>query len=81
MNRGDPQCRRVVEILTDYLEGALGVEDRVALEQHLLLCGPCAIYLEQLRSTIELTGLLREEDVPPEVMAGVVGLLEEGQDV
>lgn len=77
MSSGDVSCRHVVDVLTDYLEGALAVEERVALEQHLLLCEGCAIYLEQLRTTIDLTGQLREEDVPPAVMNNLMRMVKE----
>jgi anti-sigma factor RsiW len=62
-------CREVVEILGDYLEGAMPPEDRVRLEQHLADCDGCAAYLEQLRVTIRLGGRLSEEAAAPEAMA------------
>lgn len=78
MNRDDVACRQVVEVLTDYLEGVLPVEDRAALEQHLVLCEECATFLDQLRTTIGLTGRLRAEDVPDAVMSTVMRVVEEG---
>jgi predicted anti-sigma-YlaC factor YlaD len=62
-------CREVVEILGDYLEGAMTPEDRVRLEEHLADCDGCAAYLEQLRVTIRLSGRLTEEAVSSRVMA------------
>jgi anti-sigma factor RsiW len=62
-------CREVVEILGDYLDGAMTPEDRARLEQHLADCDGCTAYLEQLRSTIRLSGRLSEEAVSPEAMA------------
>jgi predicted anti-sigma-YlaC factor YlaD len=62
-------CREVVEILGDYLEGAMAPQDRVRLEEHLAACEGCTTYLEQLRTTIRLSGRLPEEAVPPETMA------------
>jgi predicted anti-sigma-YlaC factor YlaD len=62
-------CREVVEILGDYLEGAMTPEDRVRLEQHLADCDGCTAYLEQLRVTIRLSGRLSEEAVSSEAMA------------
>ena len=62
-------CREVVEILGDYLEGAMAPEDRLRLEEHLADCEGCDAYLEQLRVTIGLSGRLSEEPVPPEAMA------------
>jgi anti-sigma factor RsiW len=61
-------CDEAVTMVTDYLEGALSVDERAVLEHHLTVCDPCATYLEQMRETIRLTGTLREEDVPEPVM-------------
>ena len=62
-------CQEVVELLGDYLEGAMAPDDRARLEQHLAGCQGCAAYLDQLRTTIRLSGRLPEEPVPPEAMA------------
>jgi predicted anti-sigma-YlaC factor YlaD len=58
-------CRELVELVTDYLEGAMPPADRVVLEQHLVFCKGCETYLEQMRDTMRVVGALREEDVPP----------------
>jgi anti-sigma factor RsiW len=62
-------CQEVVELLGDYLEGAMAPEDRERLEEHLAECDDCAAYLEQLRTTIRLSGRLSEEAVSPAAMA------------
>ena len=59
-------CRDFVELVTDYLEGALPPRARAAVEAHLAGCEGCTRYLEQIRTTIRLTGRLRERDVAPE---------------
>jgi anti-sigma factor RsiW len=59
-------CHTLVELVTDYLEGALPEADRERLEAHLAACDGCTRYLEQIRTTIRLTGRLREEDVDAE---------------
>jgi predicted anti-sigma-YlaC factor YlaD len=64
----DLTCREVVELVTDYLDGAMAPEDRIALEEHLVYCLGCDVYLEQMRETIRLTGTLREEDMSPEAL-------------
>ena len=74
MNRDEVQCREVVAVLTDYLEGALPVEERVALEQHLLICEGCTGFLAQLRTSIVLTGALEVDEVPPRLMDAVLRL-------
>ena len=49
-------CQEFVEVLTDYLEGALEPAERADVERHLVICRGCSNYTEQMRSTI---GLLR----------------------
>jgi predicted anti-sigma-YlaC factor YlaD len=59
-------CHEVVELVTDYIEGALSPEVRGRVEEHLGLCDGCSTYLEQMRETIRLTGMVREEEIPEE---------------
>jgi anti-sigma factor RsiW len=59
-------CREVVELVTDYLEGALPADVRERVEAHLADCDGCTRYLDQMRQTIRLTGMLTEEQVPEE---------------
>jgi anti-sigma factor RsiW len=59
-------CQDLVELVTEYLEGALDDDRRAAVEAHLADCEGCSKYLEQMRTTILLTGRLREEQIPPE---------------
>lgn len=57
-------CHEVIGIITDYLEGALPADDRRRVEEHLAICDGCTTYLEQMRDTIRLTGMLTEEQIP-----------------
>jgi predicted anti-sigma-YlaC factor YlaD len=63
------ECRQVVEVLTDFLEGGMPPAERVRLEQHLAMCEGCMNYLEQLQGTIRLVGRLDRETVPPTTVA------------
>jgi anti-sigma factor RsiW len=58
-------CQEMVELITDYLEGALPRAQRRRFEAHLAACEHCSEYLEQMRVTIRLTGSLRDEDLSP----------------
>ena len=51
-------------MVTDYLEGGLETDERLAFEQHVAVCPPCRGYLSQLRRISSTAGALREEDVP-----------------
>jgi hypothetical protein len=59
-------CREFVQLVTDYFENALSLEDRTRLEQHLVFCTYCVDYLQQMRDTLKATGRLRVEDLPAE---------------
>ena len=61
-------CQTVVELLTDYLEGALDPTTCARVEHHLSLCPPCATYLDQLRTTMELVGRLPEDTLPADAL-------------
>jgi anti-sigma factor RsiW len=69
-----PACVEVVELVTDYLEGALPRRVRRGLEAHLAGCPHCTEYLAQMRVTIRLTGRLRERDLPPPLRAELAEL-------
>ncbi len=60
-------CREVVELVTEYLEGALTPEERTGLELHLHYCDGCATFLEQIRKTAALAGGLPEERLSAEL--------------
>jgi anti-sigma factor RsiW len=49
-------CQQVVELVTAYLEDTLEVADRERVEEHLVFCDGCDTYLDQMRTTIRLTG-------------------------
>jgi anti-sigma factor RsiW len=60
---GELTCRELVELVTDYLEGALPPPERARFEEHLAGCGDCTTYLAQMRVTLGLVGHLTEESL------------------
>jgi anti-sigma factor RsiW len=56
-------CREVVELITDYLEGALDEGDRTRFEAHLSACDGCAAYLDQMRVTVAVVGRLEPAEL------------------
>jgi anti-sigma factor RsiW len=56
-------CKELVELVTDYLEEMLTPEERARFETHVMGCEGCSRYVEQMRRTIQLTGMLTEDDV------------------
>ena len=70
-------CQELVELVTDYLEEALAPGDLRRFEEHIEGCGKCTTYLEQMRETIRLTGLLTPADVPPEAERELLALFND----
>jgi anti-sigma factor RsiW len=56
-------CKELVELVTDYLEGALAPAERARIDAHLADCDGCTAYLEQMRFTLEALGHIPEETI------------------
>ena len=63
----DLACTEEVELVTDYLEGALPPVEARRLERHLETCPGCTEYLEQMRAIAGSLRPLREDALPPEI--------------
>jgi anti-sigma factor RsiW len=74
LGRKDMVCQQAVELVTDYLDGALSRRDRRRFEAHLRACPNCSAYLEQIRATIALSGSLKPEDLTPEARTDLIDL-------
>ena len=59
-------CQELVELVTDYLEGALPAELHQRFDRHIAHCSGCQTYLAQMHSTIRATGTLTTEALSPE---------------
>lgn len=69
-------CRKVTEILVDYVDGSLPEHDRDTLQRHLCGCVPCAIYLRTYHDTIILTKSLPDVPLPAELMSRLKAMIE-----
>ena len=64
--RPDPSgisCRELVDLVTDYLEGAMTPEDVARFEAHIAGCDACTMYLEQMRDTLAILGELTPDSI------------------
>jgi anti-sigma factor RsiW len=64
--RSMQECREVVDLLREYLEGGLTAEEARRLEGHLANCDACAGFLQSLRTVRAGAGALRADAVPEE---------------
>jgi anti-sigma factor RsiW len=58
----DLRCDHVVELVTDFLEGALDPADERELVEHLSGCDGCTAYVEQYRQAVRTLGELPADD-------------------
>lgn len=65
-------CRQVVELVTEYLEGVLPPGLTTEVEAHLALCEGCQVYLEQMRRTIDELGQVPVDSLSPEAQQALV---------
>ena len=66
MTPRDIACIELVELLTDYLEGALPADEAAAVDAHLETCAACRTYLAQMRATIQALGSVPVETLSDE---------------
>ena len=79
LRRKDIVCQQAVELVTDYLEGALSRRERRRFESHIRGCPNCSAYLEQIKMTIELTGAIEPEELTPEARQDLIELYRRWQ--
>jgi len=56
-------CDVFVELVTEYLEGALSTTEVARIDAHLALCPGCVSVVDQFRQTVRLSRRIREDDV------------------
>ena len=67
-------CQQLVDLLTDYLDGVLDPQRRADVERHIVICGGCANYVDQMRSTVELMSRLAADDPGDEQAGELLGI-------
>jgi predicted anti-sigma-YlaC factor YlaD len=65
----DLTCQELVELVSDYLEGALDEETTARFEQHVALCPGCERYLNQMKETASILGEIPVETLSEEMQA------------
>jgi hypothetical protein len=77
--REEIACQEFVEVVTDYLEGALDRRSRRRFEAHVADCDGCEGYLGQLRAALVLTGTLRPQALAPPAREALLRLFRAWQ--
>lgn len=61
------RCQDIVDLLDEYLDGALDRDDGLALEAHLADCQDCTAFFNTYRGTLRTSRALSERQLPPEL--------------
>ena len=75
----DVDCRRIAELLGDYLDGTLPKATRELIEWHIESCAPCVAFVNTYRGTVDATRKLREATIPPELKQRLLSVLRARQ--
>jgi len=62
--KGEPQCRKVRGMLSEYIDNILSSENKSFVERHLETCEACSKELESLRMTVQLLHRVTEVPAP-----------------
>lgn len=60
-------CREITKLVTDYVEGALTLGDRLRFQLHIGMCRRCREYLRQMKLTAASLGRLPKPELPADV--------------
>ncbi len=69
-----------MELITNYLKGALVPEARAQFEAHLADCPGCRLYLEQMHLTIGMLRNLAHEPVFPETKEALLEVFRQWKE-
>jgi anti-sigma factor RsiW len=73
----DLTCVEEVELITEYLEGALPADEVRRLERHLETCPGCTEYLAQMRAIAGSLHGLRGDSISAETRAALIAAFRE----
>ena len=71
----DKTCKQMTDLVFDYLNGKLTRAVRHEFEQHLRICPDCVNFLNTYRKTVQTTGSVVAEDIPPKVRTNILAFL------
>ena len=69
-------CSECVDLLADYVDGALPREQADRLEWHLASCPPCVAFVKTYKGTVDAAARLRQMTLPPELRDRLIAFLQ-----
>lgn len=73
-------CDQLVELVTDFVEGALDAATERRVVDHLAECDGCSTYLEQMRLTARALGELPQDRLPDAARAALLASFRRSRD-
>jgi hypothetical protein len=74
-SQSEMDCRRIAELLGDYLEGTLPKRTTELLEWHIDGCAPCVAFVNTYRGTVDAMRSLRDVTIPDELKKRLLAVL------
>src|SRR5687767_13928568 len=74
-------CDRVIELLSDYIDGELSSAGQVGVQSHLKRCEGCESEHQALRRTVQLVALFGRQEAPIDCREAVMARLREAPPV
>ncbi len=71
----DEKCKKIMECLSDYIDGEASEELCKMVEKHLEKCNECRCVVENLKTTVEMLHSLPEEKIPEKIEKSVLDRL------
>jgi anti-sigma factor RsiW len=72
-------CDQLVELVTDFVEGALDPRTERRVVDHLAECDGCSTYLEQMRTTARALGELPADRLPDAAREALLAAFRQGR--
>jgi anti-sigma factor RsiW len=80
MTPRDIACNELVELITEYLEGALPPSEVAAIDAHLETCEGCRRYLDQMRATLAALGSVPVETISDDAITTLLAAFPDARD-
>ncbi len=75
MSHGGMTCKRAAELLLDYQDGTLDMDDKGRLESHLAHCAACRAFTATYKTTTSLCRRVLAATVPSDVEDRLISFL------
>ena len=69
-------CSECVDLLADYVDGALPPDQARQLEWHLQGCPPCVAFVKTYKGTVDAARNLRQTTLPTELRDRLIAFLQ-----